>query len=309
MRVLVTGGAGFIASHVTDLLLENGHEVAVVDDLSTGKRENVNARATFHEADIRSPEVEEICASFRPELVNHHAAQMDVRRAVREPEFDASVNVLGALRVLEAARRVGVRKIVFASTGGAVYGEPARLPVDEEHAIAPLSPYGLTKFVFEQYLALYGRLHGLDYTVLRYPNVYGPRQDPHGEAGVVAIFAGQLLRGETPTIFGDGSKTRDYVHVSDIARANLAVLGRASREVLNLGWGQEVSDLRIFEAVRKAVRSRVEPRFAAPRPGEVGRICLDGTKAARVLGWRPLVPLEEGVAAVVGWHRGRRPQP
>ena len=306
MKVLVTGGAGFIASHVVDALVDSGNQVVVVDDLSTGREENLNPRAKFEELDIRSPELSELFAREKPDIVNHHAAQMDVRRAVREPQFDASVNVLGALNVLENARRFGTKKFVFASTGGAVYGEPTKLPVDESHQIQPLSPYGLTKFVFEQYLALYRRLYGVSYTVLRYPNVYGPRQRPDGEAGVVSIFMGQLLRGETPTIFGDGTKTRDYVHVRDIVEANLMVLEQPHGETFNLGWGEEVSDRTIFDTVCRALDVRVEPLFRTVRPGEIERISLDSGNIRRQLGWRPRVALEEGVKDVARWHRDRR---
>jgi len=306
MKILVTGGAGFIASHIVDAYIDAGHDVVVVDDLSTGKRENLNPRADFHEIDIRSPEIAELFEEHRPRVVNHHAAQMDVRRAVREPEYDAGVNVIGALNILESGRKYGAEQVIFASTGGAVYGEPETLPVTEDQPSAPLSPYGLTKFTFEQYLALYGRLYDTASTVLRYPNVYGPRQDPHGEAGVVAIFTKQLLDGETPTIFGDGSKTRDYVHVRDIVAANLLALEQPGRHIYNLGWGVEISDRTIFDTVRAAVESTVEPRFADFRPGEVQRICLDRTRIEGELGWRPTLSLEQGVADVVAWHRGLR---
>ena len=301
----MTGGAGFIASNVVDGLIESGHEVVVVDDLSTGKVDNLNPRAKFYELDVRSGELESVFERERPDVVNHHAAQMDVRRAVREPAFDADVNVLGGLNVLDNARKYGVKQFVFASTGGAVFGEPSKLPVTEDHAVAPLSPYGLSKFTFEQYLALYRRLYGLAYTVLRYPNVYGPRQDPHGEAGVVAIFTGQMLRGETPTIFGNGDKTRDYVHVRDIVEANLSVLHRDGGETFNLGWGQEVSDREIFDTVRSAVGVQVEPDYASSRPGEIQRICLDGTRIRHALGWHPRISLQDGIGEVVRWHRER----
>ncbi len=305
MKILVTGGAGFIASHLVDGFIDSGHDVVVLDDLSTGARENLNPRAKFYHVDIRSSEVARIFQAERPEIVNHHAAQMDVRRAVREPGFDASVNILGSLNILESARRFGARKLLFASTGGAVYGESSRLPVDESHPIAPLSPYGVSKFAFEQYLASYRRLHGLSYTVLRYPNVYGPRQDPQGEAGVIAIFVGQLLQGRTPTIFGDGSKTRDYLHVSDVVEANRLALGEEHGEVFNLGWGEEVSDRRVFEIVSRALGVSVEPILSSTRPGEVHRICLDSARIRQRLGWRPRVRLEEGVMDVVRHHRER----
>lgn len=305
MKILVTGGAGFIASHIVDRFIEAGHEVVVIDDLSTGRTENLNPRATFYEVDIRSSEIAGIFVRERPDVVNHHAAQMDVRRAVREPEFDASVNVLGALNILDNGRLNGTRTFIFASTGGAVYGEPSRLPVDESHDIAPLSPYGLTKFTFEQYLALYRRLYGVAYTVLRYPNVYGPRQRPDGEAGVVSIFTARLLRGEQATIFGDGGKTRDYVHVRDIVDANERVLHCDHGEVFNLGWAREVSDREIFDAVRRAAGVEAKPAFEAVRPGEIERISLDSSKIRNRLQWAPTIPFEEGVADVVRWHRER----
>jgi len=304
VKILVTGGAGFIGSHVVDGFLAAAHEVGVVDDLSTGKRANLNSKATFYNVDIRSPEIADILAKEKPDVVCHHAAQMDVRRAVREPQFDASVNVVGSVNVLESARQSGVKKIIYASTGGAVYGEPASLPVDEGHAIAPLSPYGLTKHTFEEYLALYRRLYGCAYTVLRYPNVFGPRQDPHGEAGVVAIFIQKMLAGEQPTIFGDGTKTRDYVYIDDIVAANLLAID-AKDDVYNLGWGKEVSDYQIFCAVRDALGVTAEPHFGQKRHGEIDRVCLDSQRIFRDLGWRPRVSLEEGVARTVRWHEGR----
>ena len=304
MKCLVTGGAGFIGSHIVDTLLEAGHEVVVVDDLSTGKRVNLNPRARFYELDIRSPELPAVFASEKPDIVSHQAAQMDVRRAVREPAFDASVNVIGALNVLESARHSGVKKILFASTGGAVYGEPEQVPVAETHPIAPMSPYGLSKFTFEQYLGLYRRLYGMAYVALRYPNVYGPRQDPHGEAGVVAIFTRQMLAGEQPTIFGDGSKSRDYVHVSDVAAATrLLVAAGDEGSVFNLGFGLEVSDRMIFDAVRDALGLMIEPRFGAVRPGEVSRIALDTTRIRAAHGWQPTLDYKQGIARTVEWYK------
>ncbi|MBI4524211.1 MAG: NAD-dependent epimerase/dehydratase family protein [Deltaproteobacteria bacterium] len=303
MKFLVTGGAGFIGSHVVDALLGHGYEVAVIDDLSTGKRENLNPQATFYNVDIVSTEVADIFAEERPHVVYHHAAQMDVRRAVREPQLDAMVNVVGSVNILECGRRSGVRKLIYASTGGAVYGEPAYLPVDEAHPLAPLSPYGLTKHAFESYLALYGRLYGVPYTVLRYPNVYGPRQNPHGEAGVVAIFIQRILAGDRPTIFGDGKKTRDYTYIDDVVAANLLVINRGDNRVYNVGWGREVSDCEIFSTVRDAVGATVEPRFDQKRPGEIDRICLDSRKIQGELGWQPRVSLQDGVRETVRWQK------
>ena len=304
MKCLVTGGAGFIGSHIVDTLLDAGHEVVVVDDLSTGKRANLNPRARFYEMDIRSPDLPEVFASEKPDIVSHQAAQMDVRRAVREPAFDASVNVIGALNVLECARHNGVKKILFASTGGAVYGEPEHVPVEETHPIAPMSPYGLTKFTFENYLGLYRRLYGMAFVALRYPNVYGPRQDPHGEAGVVAIFTRQMLAGEQPIIFGDGSKSRDYVHVSDVAAATRLLVAYGDEgSVFNLGFGLEISDRMIFDAVRDALGLAIEPRYGEVRPGEVSRIALNASRIREARGWQPTLGYREGIARTVEWYK------
>ena len=311
MRILVTGGAGFIASHVSDRLLALGHQVVIVDNLATGKRENLPASATFYEADIRDQDLRILFAEARPEVVIHHAAHIDVTRSVREPTYDASINILGSLNLLECCREHGVRKIIYAGTGGALFGEPSYLPVDEDHPIDPISPYGVSKHTVEHYLFAYRANHGIDYIVLRYPNVYGPRQDPHGEAGVVAIFALQLLTGRQPVIFGDGTKTRDYCYVADIAEANVIALNSAASGVYNLGRGIEVSDLQVFETVRTAVGSDTEPVFAAVRPGEVEHIALDSSKAGSELGWTWKVGLNEGVAEAVDFYRrqtkGMRP--
>lgn len=303
MTVLVTGGAGFIGSHIQDRLVALGHRVVVVDNLSTGRRENVNQASVFYELDIRDRRLREVFETHRPEIVFHLAAQIDVRRSVREPLYDADVNVLGSLHLLELAKEFEVKKIVYASTGGAIYGEPEYLPADESHPINPISQYGVSKHTVEHYLHLYWQNHGIPYLALRFPNVYGPRQDPHGEAGVVAIFTVQMLTGVQPTIFGDGTKTRDYVYVDDIVEANVAALERDGVGVYNLGWGREVTDQAIFEAVRDAVGCRVQPRYAPRRLGEVERICLDATLAQHELGWRPRVPLAEGVGRAVAFYR------
>ena len=230
MHLLVTGGAGFIGSHVTDALVHAGHDVHVLDDLSSGRRENVNEKATLHVLDISDAKVAELFEQERFEVLVHHAAQMDVRRSVADPRFDASVNVDGFLNLMEAGRQNGLQKVVFASTGGAIYGEPDYVPQDEQHALQPLSPYGITKLVTEKYLFFYQQTYGIEYVVLRYGNIYGPRQNPHGEAGVVAIFCGRLLRGEPLTIFGDGGQTRDYTFVGDVVKANLKALERGLAE-------------------------------------------------------------------------------
>ena len=309
MKILVTGGAGFIASHVVDALVKKGEEVAVVDDLSMGRREHVHPSARFYRVDIRDRRaLEEVFRAERPELVNHHAAQGNLRRSMTEPSFDASVNILGSLNLIELSLAYTVRRFVYISSGGAVYGEPQRLPVDELHSIHPVSAYGVSKYTVERYLEVLRDGSGPDYTILRYANVYGPRQDPMGEAGVVAIFSRQMLDGRRPTIFGDGTKTRDYVHVNDIVLANLLVMGeaRAAGRVYNLGSGHEVSDRQIFEVVRAAVAVTVEPILAAKRPGEIDRICLDVSRAKAELDWAPTIFLEEGIARTVACYRDEK---
>ncbi len=306
MRVLVTGGAGFIASHVSDRLLELGHTVAIVDNLVTGKRQNLPPEAAFHELDVRDPDLDRVVAGFKPEIVCHHAAQMDVRKSVADPIHDAQVNLLGTLNLLECCRLHEVRKVLYAGTGGAMFGEAAYLPVDEAHPVLPISPYGVSKHTVEHYLYTYRENFDLDFTVLRYPNVYGPRQDPHGEAGVVAIFSLQLLAGQRPTIFGDGSKTRDYCYVEDIVAANMIALERGSGGLFNIGRGVEVSDRQVYDAVRDAVGTDIEPIYAPVRQGEVEHIALDASLARRELGWEWRVDLTEGVGRAVAFYRERR---
>jgi UDP-glucose 4-epimerase len=303
VKILVTGGAGFIASHVADRFLALGHEVVIVDNLVTGKRENLPDGARFVEVDITTPELDEVFADVRPEVVCHHAAHIDVRRSVADPMYDAGVNLLGGLNLLECCRRHGVRKVLYAGTGGALFGEAEYIPVDETHPVNPLSPYGVSKHTFEHYLFTYRANFGLDYTVLRYPNVYGPRQDPHGEAGVVAIFALHLLDGAQPTIFGDGTKTRDYCHVSDIVAANALALDKGSGGLFNIGRGIEVSDQQIFDAVRDAVGVDIAAAYAPERPGEVQHIALDAGRAKRELGWEWTMDLADGVADAVAFYR------
>ncbi len=307
MKVLVTGGAGFIASHVVDHLLQAGHEVHVADDLSTGFRDNLNPSAVFHELDIRSPEASELVEGGGFDVLCHHAAQMDVRRSVREPVFDADVNIVGSIRLLEACRKGGVKRVVYASTGGAVYGEPDSLPVREDHSIHPICHYGVSKHTVEHYLFLYRHLYGLDYVVLRYPNVYGPRQNPRGEAGVTAIFTLAYLEGRRPYINGDGEQTRDYVHVSDVARANLMAMDLSRADiggmVMNLGWGRGRSVNELDAIIRRLADTDLEPEHAPPKPEEIQRISLDSTLARKVLGWEPEVEFEEGLRELVEYHR------
>lgn len=302
MKVLVTGGAGFIGSHVVDEYLAEGYEVVVVDDLSTGRLSNLNPAAKFYQLDIRSPALGEIFESERPDYVNHHAAQMDVRRSVAEPIFDADVNILGSINLLECARKSQVKRFIYISTGGAVYGEPEYLPCDEAHPINPICQYGASKHTVEHYLYMYGENYGLDYVVLRYPNVYGPRQDPHGEAGVVAIFTGQMLAGDPVVINGDGEQQRDFVYVGDCARANLLATRTENRNTIyNLGFGRPTSVNEIFSALKSITNYRREPVFGPAKIGETRRIYLDATKAQQELGWTPTVTLEEGLGQTVAY--------
>ncbi len=294
MRVLVTGGAGFIGSHVVEHLLARGDAVHVVDDLSNGKRENVPAEATLHIHDIREP-LAGIVHEADADAIVHLAAQADVRVSVARPGFDADVNVVGTVNVLEAARQVGAR-VVLASTGGAIYGECER-PAREDDPCLPLSPYGAAKLAGEGYLGAFGRLYDTPHVALRFGNVYGPRQDPHGEAGVVAIFLGRLLEGQPCTIFGDGSQSRDYVYVGDVARATLAALDGGVEGVLNVGTGVATTVLELYEVCRSVAGSALEPVHEVPRQGELGRSVLDGERAAAVIGFRPEVSLDDGVAA------------
>ena len=303
MKVLVTGGAGFIGSHIVDALIEQGPQVVVVDNLATGFLENVNPGARFYRMSICDAELTNIFERERPEIVNHQAAQMVVTKSVDEPIFDAQENILGSLNVILNCVRFGVKRIIYASSGGAVYGEPKYLPVDEKHPINPISQYGISKHTAEHYLYLYGVQYGLNYVVLRYPNVYGPRQNPNGEAGVVPIFAGQMIRGEQPTIFGSGDKTRDYTHVSDVVTANLLAMERGNNAIYNIGTGVETSDRKMFDTLAEVLGYSGNPVYAPVRTGEIYRIYLDATKAQRELGWQARLSLEEGLLQTFSYYQ------
>lgn len=312
MRTLVTGGAGFIGSTLVDRLLAEGHAVDVVDDLSSGSLANLaDARSnpdhdfTFHRLDIRSEEVTELIARRHPEVVFHLAAQMDVRVSVAEPVFDAEVNVIGSLRVLEGARRGGARKVVFASSGGTIYGDPdpVELPLRETHPQQPLSPYGVSKKAVGDYLVAYRLLHDLEFTALALANIYGPRQNPHGEAGVVAIFSGRLLKGEQCTIFGDGSMTRDYTYVDDVVDAFARSGDAGDGLLLNIGTGKETSVRELYDTVAQYAGGAQEPIYAPERPGELKRSCLDPSRARVHLGWEPWTTIEAGIGQTVDWFR------
>jgi UDP-glucose 4-epimerase len=304
LKVLVTGGAGFIGSQLVDTLLQEGHQVVVVDDLSTGSVENVNPQAKLHEMDVRDERLADVFEQERPDIVSHHAAQGSVTRSMEDPLFDASQNILGGLGLILLCLRFRVKKFIYASSGGAVYGEPQYLPVDEKHPVNPMSPYGVSKHVVEHYLRLYGDNEGLNYVILRYPNVYGPRQNPRGEAGVVAIFATQMLRGERPAIYGDGRKTRDYLHVSDVVAANLlAIESEVAGGVFNIGTGLETSDQEVFDAISKVTGYDGAPLYAPVRKGDIQRTRLDSSQARRQLRWKASISFREGIIPTVDYYR------
>lgn len=304
MKILVTGGAGFIASHVVDLYIANGHEVVILDDLSTGRASNLNPAARFIRMDIRDPQVSEVFERERPDVVNHHAAQMDVRRSIVEPLFDAEVNILGSLNLMENARKFGARHFVYISSGGAAYGEPRYLPCDEEHPIDPICQYGASKHTVEHYLYLYRANYGLEYTVLRYPNVFGPRQDPKGEAGVVAIFTGQMLTGRQVVINGDGEQERDFVYVGDCAQANLLAITRPHPSgVYNLGSARGTNVNQIFQVLKGITGYSREAIHGPAKLGETRKIYLDASKAQHELGWQPKVPFLDGMQQTVEYFQ------
>ncbi len=302
MNVLVTGGSGFIGSHIVDALVESGCRVAVADDLSTGKFENLNLGVNFYKVAVQGPDFKEVVAREKPGVIIHLAAQVDVQRSLKEPVTDAAINILGMINLLEACRCYNVGKVVYASSA-AVYGCPVYLPVDEKHPLAPQSPYGLSKYAPEHYLRIYRELYSIGYTVLRYANVYGPRQDATGEGGVVAIFVDRLLKGEKPYIFGDGGQTRDFIYVKDVAAANLAALRSGEGMTLNVSTGGGLSVNRLFEVIKKATGSGLEPVYRPSRPGDITHSYLANEKAREFLGWAPRRSLEEGLRETVEFYK------
>jgi UDP-glucose 4-epimerase len=303
LNLCVTGGAGFIGSHVADALLAQGHRVIIIDDLSSGRRENVPAGAELAVLDVRSREAAALLVDRGVEILVHHAAQMDVRRSVEDPRFDADVNILGLINLLEGARRGRVRQVVFASTGGAIYGEQDAFPAGEDHPVRPLSPYGVAKLASERYLYFYHCQYGLDATCLRYANVYGPRQNPHGEAGVVAIFLHKLLAGDQPVINGDGLQTRDYVFVGDVVKANLAAVGRPGFGIYNVGTGIETDVNTLFAHLHRAIGSGPAAIHGPGKPGEQLRSSISSGLLERELGVTVATPLADGLARTAAWFR------
>ncbi len=303
MNILITGGAGFIGSHVADECIRAGHRVIILDDLSSGFIENVNPDAVFHEIDVRDPRVGEILQREKVEVIIHHAAQMNVRKSVEDPAYDASVNILGSVNMMEAGRKAGVRKFIFASTGGAIYGEQEYFPADEDHPTRPASPYGISKLAVEHYLRMYHETYGTIFINLRYANVYGPRQSPHGEAGVVAIFAAKLLAGLQPIVNGDGKQTRDYIYIDDIVAANLSALHHPACDVFNVGTGIETDVNTIYEHVRRLTSSSIAAVHGPPKAGEQLRSVLDSTHLRHTFEWAPAVSLEEGLRRTVHFFR------
>lgn len=296
MKILVTGGAGFIGSHIVDKYINLGHQVVVIDDLSTGKKENLNKKAKFYKLDIRNAAlVEKVFVKEKPQVVNHHAAIAEVVKSIKNPIPTLEVNVLGIVNVLRAGGAIGIKKFIFSSTGGAIYGQPKKIPADESTPPIALSAYGLSKFLGEECIKFYSRLYGFAYLIFRYPNVYGPRQNPKGEAGVVAIFSGLLQENKRPVIYGDGTKSRDYVYVDDITKANVIVLRKGKNEILNLGWGKPISDQIIFDTIAKNFGAKLKPIYAPFRKGEVYQIALNANLAKKKIGWKPHISLTEGI--------------
>ncbi len=309
MNILITGGAGFIGSHIADAYIAERHNVVIVDNLSGGVLENINPKAGFYQLDIRSEKLEDVFQKEKIDIVNHLAAQMDVRRSVADPKFDASVNVLGGLNLFESARKHRVKKIIFSSTGGAIYGEQDYFPADEEHPMRPLSPYGITKLCTEKYLFFYKAVHRIDHVILRYANVYGPRQNPHGEAGVVAIFCNKMLKGEKPLINGDGKQTRDYTFVGDIVKANLLALKHDGSAIYNVGTSIESDVNKLFYELRSHLNPSCPEQHAPAKAGEQQRSVISFNKIEQELGWHPTVQLDEGLRLTAEYFKKKISQP
>jgi UDP-glucose 4-epimerase len=305
MKILITGAAGFIGSHIADRYLQLGHQVVIIDNLITGQRENIPSGAKFYEMDIRDEKLAAVFEKEKPDLVNHHAAQMDVRKSVSDPIYDAQVNVLGSLNLLQNCIQFKVKKFIFSSTGGAIYGEQDYFPADEKHPLRPISPYGITKLTTEKYLYFYQQTYELKYTILRYANIYGPRQNPHGEAGVVAIFSERLLKGKQPLINGDGLQTRDYVYVGDVVEANQLALEKGDNKIYNIGTGIETNVNELFAYLLSAVGVKMAEKHAQAKPGEQRRSVLSSKFIEEDLGWKPTIKLGEGIPKTVLFFKSK----
>lgn len=295
MNILITGGAGFIGSHIVDAYLQSGHRVVILDNLSSGKKKNIPSKAVFYEMDLLDPQVEKLIRDENIEVINHHAAQISVTHSVTDPLEDANINIIGSIRLLESAKSCGVKKFIFASTGGAIYGVQDSFPADENHACRPESPYAISKFSVENYLTFYRKTHGLNTVILRYSNVYGPRQDPHGEAGVVAIFCQKLLKKSQPTIFGDGEQTRDFISVLDVAQANVVALNSPLTGTFNISTGKETTVNELLQNIARMTGNGLTPQYGAPRKGELQRSVIDSGKFQKNMDWNPKVSLKEGL--------------
>ena len=303
MKVLVTGGAGFIGSHIVDQLIKEAHEVVVVDNLVTGKKRNLHPDARFHKLDILSPKIAKVLQQEKPALISHHAAQIDLRRSVADPLFNARVNILGLLNLLENAVRFGVKRVIFASSGGAIYAKADTFPIPETHPTFPISPYGIAKLTSEHYLYYYQQVTGLSFVSLRYGNVYGPRQDPFGEAGVVAIFSQKMLTGEQPVINGNGQQTRDYIYIDDLVEAHMAVMNQEIEGIFNVGTGEETSVNELFRHLSELTGFRGKEVYGPEKRGELNRSQLDYSKVSKAVGWTPRVSLSEGLSQTVAYFR------
>ncbi|MEG6569730.1 SDR family oxidoreductase [Thermoanaerobacterium thermosaccharolyticum] len=302
MNILVTGGAGFIGSNIVDLLIDNGYDVIVVDNMSTGKKENINKKARFYNIDITDNDLYKAFEDEKIDIVIHHAAQIDIQRSINDPVFDAKANIIGTINLLECCRKFDVKKIVYASSA-AVYGDPEYLGVDEKHRVNPISYYGISKHTPEHYIKVYNELYGLKYTILRYANVYGIRQDPKGEGGVISIFIDKMLNGERPVIFGDGNQTRDFIYVKDVAKANLLALEKGDNEIINISTNKATTINELVNIMNKIMNASLKPIYAVPRKGDIVHSYLDNKKAKDVLGWKPDYELEDGLKETVEYYR------
>lgn len=305
MKILVTGGAGFIGSHITDALVKKGYTVHILDNLSSGKKENVNRQAVFHEMDIRDVNVAALWEAERFDVMVHQAAQMDVRRSVADPAFDADINTMGFINLMESGRKNGLRKVLFASSGGAIYGDPEYTPQDEKHPLQPASPYGITKLISEHYLRFYASVYGIRFVALRYANVYGPRQNPHGEAGVIAIFAEKMLQNQECFINGEGTQTRDYVYVHDVVSANLFALEHAENAIFNVGTGIETDVITLFRLIKQFTGSAIKEQHVPAKAGEQMRSVVDTSALRLATGWNARYDLKIGLQETVGWFKNK----